>query len=433
MYPDALPARSIISFPRHSPPMRALPSRMPTMPPSPASPSTPPARSLPGWLPLLLGFLTAIGPLSTDMYLPSFTAIEAEFRALPGSAEITLAAWFLGLAVGQMVQGTLADRYGRRGPLLAGLAVFIMGSIGCALAPDIGTLAACRCVAAFGGSASMVLPRAVVRDIAEGYTAAKLMSRLTLVMGAAPILAPSLGGLMLQFGSWRQIFWFGVCYALLSATLVWRLLPETLEPERRLRLGFTAQLLRYAQILRERSFAAHAALGCATMFLLFTYVGGSPAVFVGVYRLTPGQFAILFGANAAAFILASQFNPPLLLRFGAVTVVRWASLVMLAAMVVLMAVVIGGSAPMVAVLLPITVANACTAMIMPNATVGALARHSAHAGSASALQGTLQFGVAGTSGLLLGWLSNGTALPLASLMLGAAIVTVLAERLRPGA
>jgi DHA1 family bicyclomycin/chloramphenicol resistance-like MFS transporter len=386
---------------------------------------------LPGWLPLLLGFLTAVGPLSTDMYLPSFTAIEAEFRALPGSAEITLAAWFLGLAVGQMAQGTLADRYGRRRPLLAGLAVFTLGSIGCAVAPDISTLAICRFIAAFGGSASTVLPRAVVRDIAEGFTAAKLMSRLTLVMGAAPILAPSLGGLMLQVGSWRDIFWFGVGYALLSAALVWRLLPETLPEERRLRLGFSAQLMRYAQILRERSFQAHAALGCATMFLLFAYIGGSPAVFVGVFGLTPGQFAILFGFNAMAFILSSQLNPPLLLRFGAIKVVRGASVVMLLATLVLLAVVLSGSPPMLAVLLPITVANACTAIILPNATVGALARHSAHAGSASALQGTLQFGVAGTSGLLLGWFSNGTALPLAALMLGAAVTTLFAERLRP--
>ncbi|MFC7552876.1 MFS transporter [Pseudoroseomonas wenyumeiae] len=248
------------------------------MPPSSASSTSPLPGGLPSWLPLLLGFLTAVGPLSTDMYLPSFTAIEAEFQALPGSAEITLAAWFLGLAVGQMAQGTLADRYGRRRPLLAGLAVFTLGSIGCALAPDIGTLAVCRFIAAFGGSASTVLPRAVVRDIAEGFTAAKLMSRLTLVMGAAPILAPSLGGLMLQVGSWRDIFWFGVGYALLSAALVWRLLPETLPEERRLRLGFSAQLMRYAQILRERSFQAHAALGCSTMFLLFAYIGGSPAV-----------------------------------------------------------------------------------------------------------------------------------------------------------
>jgi DHA1 family bicyclomycin/chloramphenicol resistance-like MFS transporter len=405
------------------------------MPPSPPTgQSIPaPAAAMPRWLPLLLGFLTAIGPLSTDMYLPAFPAIEAGFGVPRGSAELTLAAWFLGLAVGQMVQGTLADRYGRRGPLLAGLGVFILGTVGCALAPDIHTLAACRCLAALGGSARMVLPRAVVRDLAEGYAAARLMSRLMLVMGAAPILAPSLGGLMLQFGGWRPIFWFGVCYALISMALVWRLLPETLPPERRLRLGFTAQLLRYAQILRDPVFVTNAALGCAAMFLLFTYIGGSPAVFVGVFGLDPGAFAILFGVNAAGFILASQLNPPLLLRFGPVKVVRWATRIILAATLVLAAVALIGTSHLLLVLVPMGLSTSCTALIMPNAAVGALSRHSAHAGSASALLGTLQFTVGGSSGILLAWTANGTAIPMALLMLGAALAACIVERFRPRA
>jgi DHA1 family bicyclomycin/chloramphenicol resistance-like MFS transporter len=400
---------------------------------APPPPTPPHTTALPTWLPLLLGFLTAIGPLSTDMYLPAFPAIEAGFGAAKGSAEITLAAWFLGLAVGQMVQGTLADRYGRRRPLLAGLGVFILGTIGCALAPDIHTLAACRFIAAFGGSASMVLPRAVVRDMAEGYAAARLMSRLMLVMGAAPILAPSLGGLMLQFGGWRPIFWFGACYAVLSATLVWRLLPETLPPERRLRLGPTALLLRYIQILRDRVFLANAALGCAAMFLLFTYVGGSPGVFVGVFGLQPGAFAILFGVNAAVFILASQLNPPLLLRFGPIRVVRGAAGLMFAASLVLAAVAFSGHATMPAMLVPLAIASASTALIMPNSAVGALSRHSNQAGSASALLGTLQFSIAGCSGILLGWLADGSARPMAMLMVGAALAAVIAERFRPRA
>ncbi len=401
----------------------------------PRSPLPPPQQThttaLPVWLPLLLGFLTAIGPLSTDMYLPSFPAIEAGFGAPKGSAEITLAAWFLGLAVGQMVQGTLADRYGRRRPLLAGLGVFILGSIGCALAPDIQTLAICRFIAAFGGSASTVLPRAVVRDIAEGYAAARLMSRLMLVMGAAPILAPSLGGLMLQFGGWRQIFWFGVVYAVISSTLVWRLLPETLPPERRLRLGFTALILRYLQILRDRVFLTHAALGCAAMFLLFTYVGGSPGVFVGHFGLQPGAFAMLFGGNAACFILASQLNPPLLLRFGPLRVVRWTTRVMLGATILLAVAAFSGQATLPMILVPMAIASASTAVILPNSAVGALSRHSGQAGSASALLGTLQFGIAGCSGILLAWMADGTARPMAMLMVASAAATVLAERLRP--
>lgn len=397
----------------------------------PPSPLLAPDRALPGWLPLLLGFLTALGPLSTDMYLPAFPAIEAGFRAAPGAAEITLASWFLGLAVGQMVQGTLADRYGRRRPLLAGLAVFLLGSIGCALATDITMLSAFRAIAAFGGSASLVLPRAVVRDIAEGHAAARLMSRLVLVMGAAPILAPSLGGLMLQFGSWRLIFWFGAAFALLSMLLVWRLLPETLPPERRLHLGFGAQLFRFLQILREPVFLSHVALGCASTFLLFTYVGGSPGVFVGVFGLDPGSFAILFGANAAGFILLSQLNPPLLLRFGPRRVVRWTTFIILAATTVLAVVAFRGPTSLWQVLAPLSIATALCAVIMPNATVGALSKHAGHAGSASALQGTLQFGVAGTSGALLGWLADGSARPMAMLMLGAAIACVVAQALRP--
>ncbi|EHM03122.1 drug resistance transporter, Bcr/CflA subfamily [Acetobacteraceae bacterium AT-5844] len=403
------------------------------MPRSQFPPPSPPAHTtaLPAWLPLLLGFLTAIGPLSTDMYLPSFPAIEAGFGAPKGSAEMTLAAWFLGLAVGQMVQGTLADRYGRRRPLLVGLGVFILGSAGCALAPDIQTLAFCRFVAAFGGSASTVLPRAVVRDIAEGYAAARLMSRLMLVMGAAPILAPSLGGLMLQFGGWRQIFWFGVAYAVISSTLVWRMLPETLPPERRLRLGPTDLLLRYLHILREKVFLTHAALGCAAMFLLFTYVGGSPGVFVGMFGLQPGAFAILFGVNAACFILASQLNPPLLLRFGPVQVVRWTSYVMLAATLVLAAAAFSGQATLSMILVPVAIASASTALILPNSAVGALTRHSTQAGTASALLGTLQFSIAGCSGILLGWLADGSARPMAMLMVGSAVAAVVAERYRP--
>ncbi|MBI0434203.1 multidrug effflux MFS transporter [Roseomonas sp. KE0001] len=386
---------------------------------------------MPVWLPLLLGFLTAIGPLSTDMYLPAFPAIETGFGVPHGSAELTLATWFLGLAVGQLVQGTLADRLGRRRPLILGLAVFIAGSVGCALATDIASLAAFRCLAAFGGSASMVLPRAVVRDMADGHEAARLMSRLMLVMGAAPILAPGLGGLLLGLGGWRPIFWFSAAYGLISMLLVWRLLPETLAAERRLRLGPGAQLLRYVQILREPGFRAHVALGCAAMFLMFTYVGGSPAVFVGLFRMEPTSFGLLFGLNASAFILASQFNPALLLRLGPGRLVRWASWAILAAMLALAAIAMAGPTHPLQVLAPITVAMACSALVMPNAAVGALSRHASQAGSASALMGTLQFTVAGSSGLLLGWLADGSARPMALLMLAGAAAMVVAERLRP--
>ena len=155
-------------------------------------------RKIPGWLPILLGFLQAVGPVSTDMYLPAFPAIEASFHTGPGTAQVTLGTWFLGLAVGQLVQGTLADRFGRRRPLLLGTLLYTFGAVGCAMSGSMGAMAAWRFVAAVGGSASMVIPRAIVRDISEGHEQARLMSRLILVLGVAPILAPTLGGLLLD-------------------------------------------------------------------------------------------------------------------------------------------------------------------------------------------------------------------------------------------
>jgi DHA1 family bicyclomycin/chloramphenicol resistance-like MFS transporter len=386
---------------------------------------------MPTWLPLLLGFLTALGPLSIDMYLPAFPAIEAGFGVAKGSAEITLAAWFAGLAVGQLAQGTLADRLGRRRPLLVGLVIYAVGSVGCAMAPSIEVLSLFRCIAAFGGSASMVLPRAVVRDIAEGHEAARIMSRLMLVMGAAPILAPSLGGLMLRLGDWRMIFWFSFAYSLVSLLLVWRLLPETLPPERRLHLKPAAQLLRYAQILRDRSFVSHTAMGCAALFMMFTYVGASPSVFVGLFGLDPTTFAILFGVNASCFIACSQFNPALLMRLGAGRLVRLAVRTLLAATLVLAALAFSGTLQLATAILPCMVIMGASAFVLPNSAVGALSRQGGNAGSASALMGTLQFGVAGCSGVLLSWLADGTARPMAALMVAGALAAVLAERARP--
>ena len=202
------------------------------------------AMPFPSWLPALLGLLTAVGPISTDMYLPAFPAIEAALGGRPGTAQVTLATWFLGLAVGQVTQGSLADRFGRRAPLIAGTALYTLASAGCAVAPDLATLSTMRFLAALGGSASMVIPRAIVRDLADGHAAARLMSRLMLVMGVAPILAPTAGGLVLATLGWQAIFWLATLYGVACLLLVWRLLPETLPPTGRARLGAAEMLAR---------------------------------------------------------------------------------------------------------------------------------------------------------------------------------------------
>ena len=376
-------------------------------------------------LPLLLGFLTAVGPLSTDMYLPAFPAIEASYGMPQGSAQITLATWFAGLAVGQITQGTLSDRFGRRGPLMAGLVVYTAASVGCALAPNLLALTVLRAIAAFGGSASMVLPRAVVRDLADGHAAARLMSQLMLVMGAAPILAPGLGGAVLGFASWHVIFWFAAAHGLISLVLVWRLLPETLPPNRRVRLGLAGLVSRYGVILQERQFVVHMAIGSFAMFGLFAYISGSPPVYIGRYGLSAPACGALVGMCSAGFILGSQLNPRLIARFGMGGTLRWAIRMFLLATLVLSGFALVGGFGLWSVVGPILVATTSMGLVLPNATVGALSRQAANAGSASAVMGTVQFILAAVAGSVVGLLTDGTARPMAALMLiGAALASV---------
>lgn len=382
------------------------------------------------WLAPLLGFLTAVGPLSTDMYLPAFPAIEASYGAPAGTAQITLASWFAGLAVGQIAQGTLADRLGRRRPLIGGLLLYTLASAGCALAPNLTVLTIMRAVAAFGGSASMVLPRAIVRDLADGHAAARLMSQLMLVMGVAPILAPTLGGLMLSVASWHAIFWFAAAHGLMALTVVWQVLPETLAPARRVRLGLAGLLSRYGTVLGERSFFLYMMIGSCVMFSMFAYLSGSPPVYIQRFGLSPPVYGILFGVCAAGFILGAQVNPFLIRRFGASRVLRVAVRLFLAATLVLTVLAFAGNFGIASVFVPILLGMSTLGFILPNAAVGALSRHANHAGSASALMGTIQFVFAAISGSLMGVLTDGTARPMAAMMLLGAICATVADRFR---
>ena len=387
----------------------------------------------PGWLSALLGFLSAVGPVSTDMYLPAFPAIEASFGGGAGSAQVTLAAWFLGLAVGQVTQGSLSDRFGRRGPLIVGTAIYTIASAGCALSPDLATLSLWRFVAAVGGSASMVIPRAIVRDLSEGYAAARLMSRLILVMGVAPILAPTLGGFVLGAASWHGIFWIAAGYGVVCCVLVWWKLPDTLPVAMRGSLRPVTMLRRYAAVAVERSFLSNALTGGFSMFGMFAYLGGSPLVFEGIYHLSPRTYGALFGGCAAGYIVASQVSPRLLPRFGPAAVIRWSVRAYLAATLALAAAAFWGAAPWWAIAAPVLVSLSSMGLALPNTTVGALARHPANAGVASALMGTMQYVLGAISGISVGWLSDGTARPMAVLMVTGAACACIAEACRPRA
>ncbi|HBK05147.1 MAG TPA: multidrug transporter CflA [Acetobacteraceae bacterium] len=385
----------------------------------------------PSWLPSLLGLFIAVGPAATDMYLPAFPAVEASFGTAPGTAQITLATWFAGLAVGQITQGTLSDRFGRRIPLIVGFMLFTVSIVGCALAPSLTWLAIFRTIAAFGASAGMVIARAVVRDLSEGQAAAIMMSRLVLVMGVAPILAPTIGGAILAFLHWRFIFWVLAIYGAACVVTAWRVLPETLPPEHRLRLPVAGLAARYVTILKEKTFLTHAIMGGCSTFCMFAYLSGCSPVFELGFGLSPSEFALIFGLCAVSLVGCSQLNARLLPRFGLNAMLTWVARVSFCGTCVLLAVAFSGIHVLWAVVAPLVVVIGCQGFNNANSTAGALSRHASHAGSASALMGTFQFSLGASSGVLVGFLTDGTPRGMAAMMFCGMLGAVIADRFRP--
>jgi DHA1 family bicyclomycin/chloramphenicol resistance-like MFS transporter len=258
-----------------------------------------------------------------------------------------------------------------------------------------------------------------------------MMSQLTLVLGVAPILAPSLGGAILIIADWRWIFWVLAAYAVLCSLLVWRLLPDTLPPQRRIRLHPGEQMRRYGAILRERTFLSYGAMACFGSFAFFAYLAGSSPVFIRGFDLSPSQFALIFGLCSIGLIANSQVNARILPRFGVSAILRTVARVHLCATTALAVVAFAGWHELLPVLLPTFVAVSCMGFLNPNTVVGALTHHAPHAGSASAVMGTAQFVLGAFGGLLVGMLTDGTPRGMAALMLVGSIGLVIADRWRP--
>ncbi|MBB2202210.1 multidrug effflux MFS transporter [Gluconacetobacter tumulisoli] len=394
------------------------------------------------WIAILLGFLTAVGPVSTDIYLPAFPALEASLHAQAGSAQMTLAIWFVGLAVGQITMGPLSDRFGRRMPMLVGTLVYTLASVGCALAPDIWTFSSFRLLASLGASASLVIPSACVRDMSHGNEAARLMSRLVLVMGVVPILAPTIGGFVLSFTTWRSIFWASAVYGLACTFLVARVLPETLPPGERSVMSPVALASRYLLLVRDRGFITNALVAGFACFMSFTYLSAAPSVFIHLFGFSPAQFGMLFGVFAVCMIGASQLNGMLVGRIDATRILGLSvgaavlGTVAMTVVSIVMAFVMKGGAvlhglALVPLVLAMMLALGTTGIIGPNATVGAMADHPRLAGSAAAFIGTLQYVLGAVAGAVVGMLPGSTPVPMAGVMLLGAVIMMLMVLLRP--
>ncbi len=382
---------------------------------------------------LLLGALIALGPLSIDLYLPALPALTEDLSASPSSVQLTLTGILVGLGLGQLLIGPLTDIYGRRRPLLVGIAVNVVTALLCAVAPSILVLDVLRVLQGVGAAAASVVAMAVVRDLFTGAAAAAVISRLVMVMGLAPVLAPSLGSAVLAVGSWRTVFvvlaGLGVLLGLLAAVG----LKETLPPERRAPAGLRTTLRGYASLLRDRTLVGYMLVASLTMAAVFAYVSGASFVLQDGFGLDERTFGIVFSVGAVGLIVFAQVNVALLRRFTPGTILSTALVVAALAGLTMLVNAVTGAGGLLGILIPVWVVMAMLALCGPNATALALAAHGQRAGAAAALLGTAQFALGAVVAPLTGLGEPGSAVPMAATIAGSLVLAAVLVRvvLRP--
>lgn len=385
------------------------------------------SRPLPSYakLAIILGTLSAFAPLSIDMYLPALPTIASDFGMDISVVQQTLSVFFIGLAVGQTFYGPIADRVGRRPPLLFGCGLYILACIGCAFAPTIDILILMRLAQALGGCAGIVICRSIVRDLFDQQESARMYSFLMLVMGLAPITAPLVGGQLLHFFGWRAIFVTLSLFGLTCFLLVSFVLPETLPVERRTRSGLGAALRSYGEILVNRAYMGYALAAGLASAAMFAYISGSSFVFIELNGVPPERFGLLFGANAVGLIGAAQLNRWLLRRYAGIKILTVALAFTAFSGLLLLIVTATGFGGFPAMLVVLFCCIASTGLVGPNATAAAMVPYAQRAGSAAALMGAIQFVFGAAAGSLVGLLHNGTAIPMAAVIALCAVCAFL--------
>jgi DHA1 family bicyclomycin/chloramphenicol resistance-like MFS transporter len=390
-----------------------------------------------GRLVVLLGALSAFGPLSMDMYLPGLPSMARDLSAPAWAAQLTITTSMLGLAGGQLVAGPMSDALGRRRPLLAGLAAYMAASLLCAMAPTIWLLLVFRLVQGIAGAAGIVIARAIVRDLHEGVAAARYFALLMLVGGLAPILAPLIGGQLLHVTDWRGIFVVlaGIGAALLLAA--WAMLGETLPVAMRHGGGLAATVRVFGGLVRDKPYMGYTLSAGLTFAAMATYISGSPFVLQDIHGVSPQVFSVVFATNAVGIMIASQTSRALVGRYGPRALLGAGVRIAVVGGVGVLVSVLAGLG--LAGLLPsLFVMVSSVGVVLPNAAALALADHPRTAGSASALLGLTQFAAGALAAPLAGVGGSHTALPMAIVMAvlplaGLACLTVLARPSSVGA
>ncbi len=376
---------------------------------------------------LILGLLAAVGPFAVDMYLPALPQVARDLDTTETGAALTLTAYFVTFGIAQMIYGPMADAVGRKRPLVIGVVIFLVATVAAALAPSIGWLIAARAVQGLGSATLMVVPRAVIRDLATGPAAAKMMAAIMIVISISPMLAPLTGSLVMAWGGWREIFGVLAAAALLSLCLILFVLPETLPAENRRPVRLAPMLSGAKRLLGDRRFMGLTMIGGFGMASFFVFLSTASFVYTRQYGLSPTGFSIAFAINAIGFFTASQFAGPMAARFGMERVIALAITGFAALTLLLTGVVWSGAHALPVVVAGLFVANACLGLVIPTAMVMSLDPHPDIAGMASSLGGTIQMLTGGAMIVVTGpFMDNSAATMVPAIALCAGLAWVSA-------
>ena len=374
---------------------------------------------------LILGLLSAIGPFSIDMYLPGFPVIAASLHTTPEMLSYSLSSYFIGICAGQMLLGPLLDRYGRKRPLYGGLTIYILSSIGCAFAPTIEVLIVLRFFQAAGGCVGIVAPRAIIRDVFPVKESAKIFSMLILILGVSPIIAPTAGGYFTAHFGWHSIFIILSILTFLILLAVIFYLPESKQPDPTFSLKPRPILASFKKVITNPQFYTYSLTGAMASAGLYAYLAGSPFVFMDLYHVTGQHYGWIFALIAAGLITSSQLNNILLRKHTSGQIIR-ASLSLQCIIVLIL--VLGTYNSWLGLYGTITCIFfylCCQGFSFPNSSALSMAPFTKEAGSASALMGSIQMALGAGASALVGFLSNGTAIPMTTVMAGCSVTAVI--------
>ena len=398
-------------------------------PPTSATPTGTPAGAQPSYRPnakyvLLLGMMCALPAISNDIYLPSLPDVARDLGTSATAAQLTMTAMMLGGAVGQLVIGPVSDRFGRRAPVLVGVALHIVTSLLCAAVTSIDVLVTLRVLQGFFNASATVVAMAVIRDRFVGADASRLISRLMLVIGIAPLFAPSVGGLIAGQWGWRSVFVALAVFGVALWVVCWRRLPETLPAQRRRDGGFRTALAGYGRLVRDRHFLALAIMPGLGNAVLMSYVVGSPFVLQEGYGLTSQQFSLLFAVNGIGLVAGAQVNAALVRRVAPIRIIRVVLPTSLVLTLGLLTISLTGFGGLPVLLVSLWLVLAMVNFAPPNASALALSRHGEIAGTAAALIGATQAAISGVISPVSSLL-GGDAVAMSGVMVGAAAAALL--------